>query len=181
MFNPQMARLTVSSPWNRAFAALAALLLANCSSSSSKRTTADFYRGPPAELNGTFAMAPQDAPPAVHRAVQAGNSVQNARYQYGGGHGKPSWGLDCSGTVSYVLRSSGLIKGAACSQEFRKFGNSGPGKWISIYAKDGHAFMTIAGLRLDTGGSRGRGESGPRWRPAPRNVSGFKVRHPPGL
>ena len=37
------------------------------------------------------------------------------------------------------------------------------GRWITIYANGGHAYMEIAGLRFDTSG---RGKDGPRWRPS---------------
>ena len=36
------------------------------------------------------------------------------------------------------------------STEFRSYGERGPGKWITIYAREGHTFAVIAGLRLDT-------------------------------
>jgi hypothetical protein len=58
-----------------------------------------------------------------------------------------------------------------------RWGAKGPGKWITIYANDGHAFMVVAGLRFDTSGARGS----TRWQPAGRSVAGFTVRHPPGL
>ena len=66
------------------------------------------------------------------------------------------------------------------SKGFRRYGESGPGKWISIFSKDGHVFMTIAGLRLDTSSSGGS-DVGPRWTRKPRSVKGFSVRHPAGL
>jgi hypothetical protein len=59
-----------------------------------------------------------------------------------------------------------------------RWGAPGPGKWVTIYANGGHAFIVIAGLRLDTSG---RGESGPRWRPEPRSGRGYAVRHPADL
>jgi hypothetical protein len=49
---------------------------------------------------------------------------------------------------------------------------------VTIYANDGHAFMTVAGLRFDTSGRR---ETGSRWQTASRGTAGFTVRHPPGL
>ena len=36
------------------------------------------------------------------------------------------------------------------STEFRGYGQRGPGKWITVYAREGHTFAVIAGLRLDT-------------------------------
>ena len=42
----------------------------------------------------------------------------------------------------------------------------------------GHAFMVVGGARFDTVGLR---QSGSRWQPAFRSISGFTARHPPGL
>ena len=158
---------------------LAALCLGGTVSCSSYHSTTECYKGPPAHLHGGYAQAPANAPAVVHRAIAAGNAIQNAPYQYGGGHGKPCYGLDCSGSVSYVLRSCGLIKGAMASKGFRSYGDSGPGDWISIYAKNGHVFMTICNLRLDTS-SNGK-DVGPRWTTVPRKLNGFRVRHPSGM
>ena len=36
-----------------------------------------------------------------------------------------------------------------------RYGEPGPGRWITIYARNGHVFMTLCGLRLDTGGHAG--------------------------
>jgi hypothetical protein len=59
------------------------------------------------------------------------------------------------------------------------YGKKGYGKWITVYTRKGHVFMTIAGLRLDTGWGADR--SGPRWHTRTRPASGTVVRHPPGL
>jgi hypothetical protein len=59
-----------------------------------------------------------------------------------------------------------------------RFGEAGPGQWITVYAHGGHAFVVIAGLRFDTSG---QGEEGPRWRSQPRSGDGYTVRHPAGL
>jgi hypothetical protein len=58
------------------------------------------------------------------------------------------------------------------------YGSPGKGRWITIYAHGGHAFMVINGRRYDTS-MRGRG--GSRWSSAMRSTSGFVARHPPGL
>lgn len=145
----------------------------------SQRLSSADYHGPPAFLQNGVAMAPPSAPGIVHQAVALGNSLQQVTYQYGGGHGRPSSGVDCSGMVSHVLRNCGLMTGAAVSKEFRNYGAGGPGQWITIYAKKGHTFMTIAGLRLDTGNRETEG--GPRWTSQPRQVGDFKARHPAGL
>jgi hypothetical protein len=60
-----------------------------------------------------------------------------------------------------------------------KWGARGPGKWITIYANHGHAFMVVAGIRFDTSGAQG---GGTRWQPAQaRSYNGFVARHPPGF
>ena len=139
-----------------------------------------FQYGSTAMLNGGLAYSPKSAPDAVKSAIQAGNRLQNKPYKWGGGHANLNdWGYDCSGTVSYVLRSAGLLGGTAESRDYFGYGEPGPGKWITIYARRGHVFMTVAGLRLDTGGPGGR--SGPRWKPQERRADGNVMRHPPGL
>jgi hypothetical protein len=55
---------------------------------------------------------------------------------------------------------------------------AGAGRWITVYANGGHAYMVIAGLRLDTSGTGGRG---PRWQTVQRDSAGFVARHPAGL
>jgi hypothetical protein len=125
------------------------------------------------------ALAPAGAPARVVRAIAAANRITRKPYKWGGGHGR--WrdtGYDCSGTVSYVLHAAGLLKTARDSSGLMSFGAQGAGKWITVYAHGGHAYMTIAGLRFDTSG---RGEEGPRWRPEPRSASGYVKRHPAGL
>ena len=50
------------------------------------------------------------------------------------------------------------------STEFRSYGERGPGRWITIYAREGHTFAVIAGLRLDTTPfDRYTGKWAPRW------------------
>jgi hypothetical protein len=50
---------------------------------------------------------------------------------------------------------------------------------MTIYANSGHAFLQIAGIRLDTSseGDPG-GLGGPRWRALLADTSGFVARHP---
>jgi hypothetical protein len=125
------------------------------------------------------AVAPAGAPPQVVKAVAAANAITRKPYKWGGGHGR--WrdsGYDCSGTVSYVLHAAGLLKVSRDSSGLMSYGARGTGKWITIYANGGHAYMVIAGLRFDTSG---RGEDGPRWRLEPRSGRAFVKRHPAGL
>lgn len=175
--------------WNsgaiRAVLAAVLTMIGLCSCESGKAVRPyhySFEHGKTALLRDGRAAAPRSAPAAVHRAVQAGNELQGARYCYGGGHRVlcDPRGYDCSGTASYVLNKAGLMKGSMPSQGFKKWGEAGEGRWITLYAKSGHVFMVIAGLRLDTG-TRRTDEDGPRWRTRDRATKGFIMRHPPGL
>ena len=148
------------------------------------------YEPPPSKarvVNGK-AIAPENAPPQVKRAIAAANRIVTKPYRYGGGHAKvEDTGYDCSGTMSYALIKAGLLKSPLNSTGFMGYAEPGKGKWITTYAHGGHAYVVIAGLRLDTGyrdkytkkwgGAPG---SGPRWG-KPRNPSGFTARHPAGL
>jgi hypothetical protein len=60
-----------------------------------------------------------------------------------------------------------------------KWGEPGPGKWITVYANAGHTYAVIAGLRWDTVGEQ-RG-TGPKWHAEAPYPAGFVARHPPGL
>jgi hypothetical protein len=139
-----------------------------------------FENGRTAMLKNGIAYAPRKAPIEVKRAIAAGNRLQNKPYKWGGGHARQNdSGYDCSGTVSYVLRESGLMKGSMPSKGYFNYGKKGEGDWITVYVRNGHVFMTVAGLRLDTGGPGGR--SGPRWKPETRAGRGHVMRHPAGL
>jgi hypothetical protein len=123
-----------------------------------------------------LAYAPADAPIEVRRAIWAANKLRDKPYVYGGGHQSfRSRGYDCSGTVSYALHAAGVLDSPLDSGSFMGWGERGRGAWITVYTNPGHAFVIIAGLRLDTSGA---GERGPRWRPEPRSTRGFKARHP---
>jgi cell wall-associated NlpC family hydrolase len=129
--------------------------------------------------DGLHAVEPADAPQEVKDAIAAANKIVGKPYKYGGGHG--SWndsGYDCSGTVSYALHGAGLLDSPLSSGEFGGWGVRGKGSWISVYYNSGHAYAEIAGLRLDTSGSGGRG---PRWHTDMRSGSGYSVTHWRGL
>ena len=56
------------------------------------------------------------------------------------------------------------------------------GQWITIYAREGHTFAVIAGLRLDTTPfDHYTGKWAPRWQTIYRPPRGFDARHPVGL
>lgn len=131
-------------------------------------------------LSNGQAVAPPGAPPQVKRAIAAANSIAGKPYRRGGGHRRHHDNCyDCSGSASFVLREAGLQTSVRHSPLFRNYGAKGPGRWISVYAKNGHVFLVICGLRFDTSGS-GRG-SGPAWRTSGRSTRGFVVRHPRGF
>jgi cell wall-associated NlpC family hydrolase len=136
--------------------------------------------GPRAKVlpDGT-AVAPANAPRAVKLVIKAGNAIARTPYRWGGGHaGWSDTGYDCSGSVSYALYGAGLLRSPLASGGFVRWGEEGPGEWITIYTNPGHMFMMVAGLRFDTSG---RGDRGTRWQEAPRSTAGFTVRHFPGL
>jgi cell wall-associated NlpC family hydrolase len=143
-------------------------------------TTALLPTGPRARvLRDGSAIAPDNAPEIVKRVILAANAIAKFPYKWGGGHG--AWrdnGYDCSGSVSFALAGAGLLNRPLTSGLFMRYGEEGPGEWITIYANQGHVFMFVAGLRFDTSG---QGRAGTRWQQAPRTVSGFAVRHIPGL
>lgn len=134
-------------------------------------------------LRRGVAYAPASAPLAVKRAIWAANQLRSKPYRWGGGHATFfDGGYDCSGTVSYALAGAGLIRIPMNSGELTHFGDSGQGKWITIYACNGHAFAVIAGLRLDTTAWNNRSDrEAPRWQVTDRPPRGFASRHPFGL
>jgi hypothetical protein len=135
-------------------------------------------------LENGFAAAPADAPAQVQEAVFAANEIVGKPYVYGGGHRRfLDRGYDCSGTVSYALHGGDLLRSPLDSSSFMRWGDKGPGAWITVYTNPGHAYLIIAGLRLDTSsaGDRVSTGRGPRWRTTARKFRGYRVRHPVGF
>lgn len=127
------------------------------------------------------ASIPPSAPPEVQELVRRGNNLVGKPYVWGGGHdpdfGVGGPGYDCSGSVSYVLRK--LLEQPLASGGLSEWGMPGKGQWVTIYANGGHAYMVVAGLRLDTSAAGDpSGLDGPRWRPNLRSNEGFVARHP---
>lgn len=132
--------------------------------------------------DGRTAIAPDDAPQPVKDAIAAANRITDKPYRWGGGHGK--WedsGYDCSGSVSYALHGGGLLKQPLDSSGLESWRRAGKGRWITVYANSGHAYVVIAGLRFDTSSGGDNNGSGPRWRSKTRPTSGYVARHPAGL
>jgi hypothetical protein len=145
-------------------------------------------------LSSGLAAAGEDAPGAVRAMVAAGNRLHTASYLYGGGHGPSLQSLqgayDCSSAVSYLLHwGEALGTQALDSSELADYGLPGPGRYVTIYANAAHAFIYVAGLRLDTvedpayDSGPNAGRPGPRWRvwPTVPGWAAWSVRHPAGL
>ena len=139
--------------------------------------------GPKAKIVAGLAYAPANAPDEVKQAIWAANEIVGSPYVYGGGHRSfRSKGYDCSGTVSYALHGGGLLDTPLDSGSFMTWGDPGEGAWITVYANAGHAYVVIAGLRLDTSAAGDpSGLSGPRWRPNLRETGRFTATHPDGF
>jgi hypothetical protein len=136
--------------------------------------------GDRAVLKGRIAYAPRNAPKNIQLAIWATNTITKLPYVWGGGHGTfYDRGYDCSGTISYFLHHGGLLDQPTPSKALQCYGECGPGKWVTIYARNGHVFAEICGLRLDTTGLHE--EEGPRWRGDYRAPNGFVARHPVGM
>jgi hypothetical protein len=145
-------------------------------------------------LASGLAAAGINAPPAVRDMVAAGNRLHRSAYLYGGGHGSSlntlQTAYDCSSAVSYLLHWGGALGTSALdSSALESYGAPGPGRYVTIYANAAHAFIYVAGLRLDTveapayDSGPNAGKPGARWRVSP-TVPGWAswvVRHPPGL
>jgi cell wall-associated NlpC family hydrolase len=145
------------------------------------RAAAAPIRNATLSADGLRAVAPAGAPASVARAIAAANRITGRPYVYGGGHGSfDAAGYDCSGTVSYALHGAGKLDAPLASGPLAAYGDAGPGRWITVHANAGHAWVEIAGLRLDTSGA---GAEGPRWRPEPEaGANGpYALRHPEGL
>ena len=130
------------------------------------------------------AQPPADAPLEVQEAIAAANQIIGLPYRYGGGHDTfVDDAYDCSGAVSFALHGGRLLDAPLDSTELESWGVPGPGAWITVYANPDHAFVVVAGLRLDTSaaGDPGGDRNGPRWRPPARDTGDFVARHPEGL
>jgi hypothetical protein len=157
------------------------------------------------------AAAPAAAPAAVQAMIAAGNRIDHFGYSYGGAHGDPAQtmsqsnpnpaalpgaeenggpGYDCSSATSYVLWGGGLgqslLRGSVDdSTGLERVGVPGPGRWVTIYANAGHAYIEVAGIYLDTAAGLGNPpnppSTGPRWSTIGAGPAGFVARHPPGL
>ncbi|HEX4083371.1 MAG TPA: peptidoglycan endopeptidase [Chthoniobacteraceae bacterium] len=160
------------------FVLLVLLFLAGC---AAPPYVYHYIPGRTATMCNGFAIAPPAAPADVQIAIAAGNRITGLPYEYGAGHTSAEFdrAYDCSGAASFVLRAAGLLDSPTTSRAFRHYGEAGAGRWITLYARRGHVFMVVAGLRFDTGWTGGR--KGPQWTERSRPSDGAVMRHPEGL
>jgi hypothetical protein len=154
---------------------------APASTAAPASTTAPATTVTPAATVGAdgLAVAPAGAPVQVVALIATGNAIASLPYKYGGGHTSfDDTAYDCSGSVSYALHGAGLLDTTLDSTGLARWGQAGPGAWITIYANKVHTYLIVAGLRFDTSGQK---KAGTRWQAAPRSNRTFRVRHPAGL
>lgn len=122
---------------------------------------------------------------SVLAAVQASQQLGSSKipYLWGGGHSSgsevtgspPPAGLDCSGSVSWVLEHAGFPPpaggnwngGAADSTQFEQWGEAGPGKEMTVWCNADHVFIefnvpNVGHFQLNTSVP---GHNGPAWAP----------------
>ena len=150
---------------------------------------AAFVPPPPPPQRATIyagrAVAPAGAPPRVKAVIEAGNQIIGKPYRYGGGHkafgARLDRGYDCSGSVSHALGGGRFLRTPLPSGSLMRWGQSGPGQWITVYAHGGHAYLVVAGLRLDTGMRDDPRRTGPAWSMKLRESASYQPRHPVGF
>lgn len=129
--------------------------------------------------NGTLPI-PTDIPEVVQKVIAGANEIADFPYVFGGGHASfVDNAYDCSGSVSYALAAGGLLSAPEVSGTLESWGAPGPGKYITVYANAGHAYMYVDGVLYDTAGRSGTYAS--RWQVGSVDNAGFVARHWPGL
>lgn len=123
---------------------------------------------------------PPNVPEVVQRVIAGANEIADFPYVFGGGHGSfVDSAYDCSASVSYALAAGGLLAQPEASGELESWGVPGPGRYITVYANAGHAYMYVDGVLYDTAGRSGVYAS--RWQVGSVDNTGFVARHYPGL
>jgi hypothetical protein len=174
-----------------ACACFAVLAVAGSATAATSRTGGAVFVPPPPPpqkamiVNGK-AVAPAGAPRRIKRVIAAGNRLIGKPYRYGGGHkpyvrGVLDSGYDCSGTVSFALYGGRFLKSPLPSGPMMSWARSGPGRWLTVYAHSSHAYMVVAGLRLDTSMRDDPSRTGPGWSKKLRRSAEFTPRHPRGF
>src|SRR3954454_13151019 len=175
-----------------ACACLGALVAGGSASAQEASTTggAAFIPPPPPPKKAKIradgkVIAPRSAPRRVKRVITAANRLIGKPYRYGGGHkafsSRLDRGYDCSGSVSYALYGGRFLRSPLPSGDLMTWGQRGPGRWITVYAHGGHAYVVVAGYRFDTSmhdGDAPGPSTGPRWSKSLRRSAAFVARHP---
>jgi hypothetical protein len=184
-----VSRLTRHKPFPfvASFACLGALVAA-ASASADDSGGAMFIPPPPppkkAKIVDGLALAPRSAPARIKRVMAAANRIIGKPYRYGGGHraytSRLDRGYDCSGSVSFALHGGRFLRSPLDSSSFMDWARSGPGRWITVYANPGHAYLVVAGLRFDTGMRDDPSSTGPAWSKKLRRSASYRPRHPRG-
>ena len=126
------------------------------------------------------ALAPAGLPIQIQEVIAGGNAIRDFPYVYGGGHASfIADAYDCSGSVSYALAAGGLIKAPETSGQLESWGAPGPGRYLTVFATEGHTFMYVDGVWFDTAGRAGPYST--RWLTQQPSLAGYVERHYPGL
>jgi len=134
--------------------------------------------------------ANRNAPEAVQRMVEEVDATDGTfHYQWGGGHEsvqalhKRLKGYDCSGYLSHILWSGGLLDTPLDSTALESWGSPGEGQFCTIYANAEHTFgklLTADGWRYFQSGGQ---DNSTGWvaKGNQDDTSRFVARHPRGM
>jgi hypothetical protein len=166
-----------------AVAAVFAITAASASAETGGTSTPGAGPTGEAKLQDGEAIPPSDAPNRVINAIEAANEIAKGHdYCMGGGHARwKSNCYDCSGAVSFALHGGRMIDDPMPSGSLEKWGEKGKGDWITVYANGGHAYLVVAGLRLDTSLRDDPRRTGPQWSLKLRRSASYQPRHPTGF
>ena len=130
----------------------------------------------------------------IEAMIRQADSLIGTPYVSGGGHaagGSQGGGLDCSGFVSAVLRSGGLLSGPVTTEGFAAQPgiSSGPGRYVTIYDRTGcganeHVIIAINERYYESGGGSASGGAPfvHQFHPGAGYLASFNtVLHPTGL
>jgi cell wall-associated NlpC family hydrolase len=122
---------------------------------------------------GTATLPALSAPVAVQTMLQKAQSLVGRPYVWGGGHSTSDWqnaaGYDCSGFVSAVLGSAGVVASPQTTQTLPSQPGlaAGPGQYVTIYDRDtsadpgqDHVIIDINGTWFESGGNSADNPSG---------------------
>lgn len=126
----------------------------------------------------------------MDRALAAMSFVSSMKlpYVWGGGHTEPATigdGMDCSGSVDYVVQQAGYKVPTTVSGGIGSWGfPAGPGL-ITIFFNDDHTFMRAGDRYWGTSGfARQKDNGGPGWfesSPSESYLAGFNTAHLPDV